>query len=29
MGLMDGKVFAQLFSLITTNNATEYVLPAL
>ena len=29
MGMMDGKVFAQLYSLITTNNATEYVLPAL
>ena len=29
MGMLDGKVFAQLYSLISTNNATENVLPAL
>ena len=29
MSAMDGKVFAQLYSLISTNNITEYVLPAL
>ena len=29
MGMLDGKVFAQLYSLISTNNVTENVLPAL